>query len=463
MPGGVPQRLARASRGRLRGGPGRRPPRLGAGPGAARPVLPGPDPGRVLRPAHRTGAGHPAETGLSDVELPVVRIRSVGSTRALVDPLRSRDRRRLRLDGRRLDPARIRRGRDRGRPGRPGRRGLRRVGRAAHAGDRGRGDGRAGRDQLADPQLPRLPAGRERDAAGVGRVPAGVDVRGRVPCSCARPRRWPPDGPTASSGCPTAATVRAARWWSPPGSPTAGSTSRARGAAPAGRLLRRRRHRSAGDAGAACSSSAAGTRPGRPRCTWPGGPTGSPSSSAARRWRRACREYLIREIDAAAEHRRCGYRTEVVDGARQRRLGRCSCRPAHRRHATIDGRRPVRPDRLRARTPTGSAGEVARDEWGFLLTGRPPSDRRRPDAPAAARPACPACSPSATCAAARSSGSPRRWARVQSPIQLVQPVPGRSRSGPRGTRRERNHRRRAGNGTRRTLSDGVDRRRGGEQ
>ena len=77
--------------------------------------------------------------------------------------------------------ARLRRDRRRRGPRRAGRGGLRGVGGPQHPRHRARGDRRAGRLELVDPQLSRLLARHLRRRAVPARLPAGVGVRGLVP------------------------------------------------------------------------------------------------------------------------------------------------------------------------------------------------------------------------------------------------------------------------------------------
>ena len=91
------------------------------------------------------------------------------------------DRQRVRPAGLGGRSRRVRRGGDRRRTRRAERSGVRLVGGPAHGGAGAAGHGRPGRLQLADPQLPRLPARDQRRPAGGERVPAGVGVRHDVP------------------------------------------------------------------------------------------------------------------------------------------------------------------------------------------------------------------------------------------------------------------------------------------
>ena len=101
------------------------------------------------------------------------------------------DRRRRRGRARRPHAAQRRdlRSRDpRGGTGRAGRRGLRRLRRSAHPRHRAAGDRRPGRHELDDPQLPGLPARRQRRRAGLSRLGANPALRGPVRLHATRHR-----------------------------------------------------------------------------------------------------------------------------------------------------------------------------------------------------------------------------------------------------------------------------------
>jgi thioredoxin reductase (NADPH) len=72
--------------------------------------------------------------------------------------------------------------------------GVWRFGGAVHPAAGEHGDGRTGRHQLADPQLPRLPLGRQRRRAGRAGLPAGLDVRRGVRLHQRRDRAVRPRG-----------------------------------------------------------------------------------------------------------------------------------------------------------------------------------------------------------------------------------------------------------------------------
>ena len=94
-------------------------------------------------------------------------------------PVERRDRGGRRHPGR-LRRARLRRRHRRCRAGRPVRGGLRRLRRAAHARRRRGRDRGTGAVQLADPQLPGLPARGERKPAGRAGIRAGLRLRGEL-------------------------------------------------------------------------------------------------------------------------------------------------------------------------------------------------------------------------------------------------------------------------------------------
>ena len=98
----------------------------------------------------------------------------------LVDPSERGDRRRVRRRHRAGATQRLRPGDRRRRPGRALGGRLRVLGGPADPGDRARDDRRPGRVELADPQLPRLRARGHRGRARPARLPAGLGVRGRV-------------------------------------------------------------------------------------------------------------------------------------------------------------------------------------------------------------------------------------------------------------------------------------------
>ena len=80
--------------------------------------------------------------------------------------------------------------------------------------------------------------------------------------------------------------------------------------------------------------------------------------------------YLIDEIEAAANIERRPH----SDGLRLRRRRQRSSTLTLRDARSGDeesraGRRALRPDRRRARTPRGCPPEISRDDWGYLLTG----------------------------------------------------------------------------------------------
>ena len=154
--------------------------------------------------------------------------------------------------------------------GRALRRGVRRVGGLQHAGRRRGRDRRPGDVERADPQLPRLPPGRQRPPPGAARLRAGVGLRRqlRLHADASPTLRRDGDGLVVrlSDG---SARVRARAVAPRHGRDLpAARHPRARGAERRRRLLRRPGLRGAGAWRAATStSSAARTPPGRRRCT----------------------------------------------------------------------------------------------------------------------------------------------------------------------------------------------------
>ena len=138
-----------------------------------------------------------------------------------------------------------------------------------------RRDRRAGDLELADPQLPRLPARRQRSPAGGERLRAGVGLRRQVRLHARR------DRDPARRRPPLRQPLRRRRGQRPRGHPRHGRHlspargPRARGSGRGRGLLRRPRLRGADDGGrGGRTSSAARTRPARRRCTWPNTPGG---------------------------------------------------------------------------------------------------------------------------------------------------------------------------------------------
>ena len=128
--------------------------------------------------------------------------------RVLVDPsnaeLVARLRRRPRSS---TTSARLRRRRRRRRAGRARGRGVRLLGGPADARRRARVDRRPGGVELADPQLPRVLARRQRRRAGAARLPAGLGVRRAVPAD-ARGGEPPSPGEDATSVATLATAAR---------------------------------------------------------------------------------------------------------------------------------------------------------------------------------------------------------------------------------------------------------------
>ena len=293
--------------------------------------------------------------------------------------------------------------------------------------DRAGGGRRPGRHEFADPQLPRLRPRGQREPARVRGVPAGVVVRHHVPVHAAAGSRRS-TGDDGSCGSPTAAGDRPHR------------DHRHRRHLPAARrpeleqllgrgvfygaaVPRRRRWRAAGHRRRRRQLR----RPGRaaPR---PVGRAGHDAGPVGQRLPGACRTTWSGEI-ASVPNVDVRYRSQVVDAVGNDYLGavvvedvgtgKRDTMPTSGLFALIGSEpktdwarttvasRPVGLPRHRDRAarPGGRAGDDA--TW--------PLDRPPP----CSRPACPACSPSATSVAARSSGSPRRSARAPSTVQLV--------------------------------------------
>ena len=263
----------------------------------------------------------------------------------------------------------LRRRRRRRRPGRPGGRGVRRVGGAAHARGRARGDRRAGRHELADPQLPRLPARRQRGRARAARVPAGMVLRRRASPHAGRDRHRGRGRPR----CPASPTGRRSR---------ARAVVLATGVATGASVFRRWRGspgrgvfygaavvRGAGDAPASGRSWwAAATRPGRPPCT-------SPTTHAChgRRPRRGLAEPCRTTSSARSRRRRTSTCAPAPEPARRRRR-RLPRAPRHQRPRLGEEQRHdagglfllIGAEPHTAWLPS----VIERDGGGYVLTGR---------------------------------------------------------------------------------------------
>ena len=133
----------------------------------------------------------------------------------------------------------------------------------------------------------------------------------------------------------------------------------------------------------------------------------------------AMSDYLIRQIDATPNIDVC-YRVQVADGTGTGHLESLVL------HDTASGeRRSVPADALfvliGSQPRTQWLGQsIARDQWGFILTGADlPGGTGHRGSPAARRcrwrPACPGCSPPETCARDRSNGSPPPSAKAPTP------------------------------------------------
>ncbi len=103
----------------------------------------------------------------------------------------------------------LRPGRDRRRTGRPGRGRLRRVRGSAHRADRADRHRRAGRAELADRELPRLPRRGVRRASDRPGPAAGREIRRGADHHPGRRRRWRSTAPPARSASPTAKSIDA--------------------------------------------------------------------------------------------------------------------------------------------------------------------------------------------------------------------------------------------------------------
>ena len=154
----------------------------------------------------------------------------------------------------------------------------------------------------------------------------------------------------------------------PPGRP------RARGAERRGRLLRRVDVRGAGHRRAATStSSAAPTRPGRPRCTSPATRDTSRSWCGPTASAPACRDYLVQQVRGDARTSRCALRTEVVGGGGDGRLEHLVLRERRGRPRGDRRRRRALPhDRCATPHRVAATRRSQRDEQGFVLTGAGP-------------------------------------------------------------------------------------------
>ena len=132
-------------------------------------------------------------------------------------------------------------------------------------------------------------------------------------------------------------------------------------------------------------------------------------------------DYLVREIDAAPNVG-VTYRVEVVGGAGSDHLESLVLEDGE-----SGTRRSVPADALFVLIGSQPQAEwlgrsVARDQWGFILTGPDllggGAGRRRPAARRCrcrSRPACPGCSRPAMFGRDRSNGSPPRWERARPP------------------------------------------------
>ena len=253
-------------------------------------------------------------------------------------------------------------------PAGPGGRGVLPRPRDSTARHRGRVNRRAGGVQLADPQLPRLLARRQRRRARAARVPAGVGVRRRSSCSC-----------TTSPSCgrpPTGHVVTHRRRHR-----DRGPGSRARD----GRHLPASRRPAIEDLLGAgvfygSSTSEAQTCAGQQVYVVGGGNSAGQAALYLARFASGCTipvrarrspldvEYLRDEIDAAP-HVSIVFDTSVVDGGGARTARVAAPARPHRRHrARGRRRRAVRDDRREPRTEW-LPEEIERDDHGFIRTG----------------------------------------------------------------------------------------------
>ena len=258
----------------------------------------------------------------------------------------------------------LRPGRRRRRPGRAGRRGVRRVRGPAHGAGRAAGDRRAGRPELPDRELPRLPRRRLRRPAHRPGPPAGGQVRRR---DAHRPRRRRPARPTARPGwcaSPTAATIAAHAVIL-----ATGVSYRQLDAAGRRRAHRPRRLlRLGGDRGAGCAGAGRLHRR-RRQLGRPGGGVLRPVRPlGARCW---CAATSLERVDVALpdraarrdrQHRRCAPapRWSAAHGDGPPASGSRCCDDAHRRRE-----RPSTPG-----TCSSSSARQPRTDW-LRRRGRP--------------------------------------------------------------------------------------------
>ena len=310
--------------------------------------------------------------------------------------------------------------RHRRRPGRSRRGGVRRVRGPAHRARRAHGHRRAGRAELAHRELPRLPRRRLRRAADRARAPAGGQVRRRADHHPrrrgARGQRPGPHRPLRRRRLDRRAHVILATGVSyrqldahrlRPTSPAAASTTA------------RRSPRRPTAPTRTSTSSAARTRPGRPRSTSPAARGRSRCSCAAPRCEASMSYYLIQQLEGIdnIHVRTC---TEVVEAHGDDHLEQLTLRD----NATgddRDGRRrlAVRVHRRRAAHRLARRRRGARRR-GFVLAGPDLDGRRAAAGMESGPPAVPpgderarASSSPATCGPNRPSASRPRSARAR--------------------------------------------------
>ena len=151
---------------------------------------------------------HPAGLGLEDPEFPVLDLRFTSPPGPLANPSDTDLVEAFGLTTQ-LDPRHRLGHRDHRRRARWSRRGrVRRLGGAVDPRHRARGHRGPGGHELADPQLPGVRAGHQRQPPGLPVLPAGLDVRRRLPLL---PLGHRARGPTATSSACSSPTERSAR------------------------------------------------------------------------------------------------------------------------------------------------------------------------------------------------------------------------------------------------------------
>ena len=321
-------------------------------------------------------------------------------------------------DGRRAAGALLRRGGRRCRAGRAGGVGVRRVRGPAHADGRRRRRRRSGRHQLADRELPRA----SRPASRVRTWRRGPRSRRRSSARSsparARSRRSTTSPGTSSPRCPTASRSPAAPSWPPPARTTASCPSPGSSATrwPAS-TTRRPSSEARMCAGRTASPwSAAATRPARRRCSSPRRLVGvRRRASTAERDdvelpRRPDRQPSPRPGARGHDGHRARTATRRWNASRVSRSDTAGRRRVHgavlvhrcRTEQRLARWRRRRRARLRAHRPRPRPRRAGRRVVCDRVAG-----------PCRTRRAGPACSPSATSARDRPSGSPPPSARAR--------------------------------------------------